>query len=57
MSVSESEAEYFFMNEEFMFFGQALLEKGISGSICKNDTISSMTCGCGKETPPSMLFI
>ena len=57
MRVSESEAEYFFMNEELMFFGQAFLEKRISGSICKNDAISSMTCGGGKETPPSMLFI
>lgn len=57
MRVSESEVEYFFMNEELMFFGQAFLEKRISGSICKNDAISSMTCGGGKETPPSMLFI
>ena len=57
MRVSESEAEYFFRNEEVIFFGQAFLEKRISGSICKNDAISSMTCGGGKETPPSMLFI
>ena len=52
MSVAAREAEYFFLNEELMFFGQAFLEKRISGSMCRNEAISSMTCGGGKRHSP-----